>query len=104
LTGIGAKQKRDYLLESIVLPDKTIAQGFETVVLTLTDGKIKTGILKSEDKKEVRLMTAEGQLIAVPVAEIDTRSRGPSAMPADLIRFLSRREMRDLVEYLEGLR
>ncbi|HYV39343.1 MAG TPA: HEAT repeat domain-containing protein, partial [Gemmataceae bacterium] len=104
LTGIGAKQKRDYLLESIVLPDKTIAQGFETVVLTLTDGKTKTGILKSEDKKEVRLMTAEGQLIVVPVAEIDTRSRGPSAMPADLIRQLTRRELRDLVEYLAGLR
>ena len=54
LTGIGAKQKRDYLLESLVDPDKQIAQGYETVVITLLDGKTRSGILKSEDKKEVR--------------------------------------------------
>jgi len=104
LTGIGSKQKRDYLLEAIVLPDKEIAQGFETVVLTLNTGAIKSGILKSEDKKEVRLMTPEGQLIVVPVTDIDTRTRGPSAMPADLIQHLSARELRDLIEYLATLR
>jgi quinoprotein glucose dehydrogenase len=103
LTGIGAKQKRDYLLESIVEPDKQIAKGYETVVLTLVDGKVKSGILKSEDKKEVRLMTPEGAVIVVPVEEIDTRTRGPSAMPADLMRHLSRKDLRDLVEFLASL-
>ena len=62
LAGIGGKQKRDYLLESIVEPNKQIAQGYETVVLTLTNGKVVSGILKGEDAKEVQLMTAEGQL------------------------------------------
>jgi quinoprotein glucose dehydrogenase len=104
LTGIGAKQKRDYLLESLVEPDKQIAKGYETVVLTLNDGKVKSGILKSEDKKEVRLMTPDGTLIVVPVSEIDTRSRGPSAMPADLVRHLSRQDLRDLVEFLANLK
>jgi quinoprotein glucose dehydrogenase len=104
LTGIGGKQKREYLLESIVDPDKQIAKGYETVVLTLTNGQVKTGILKSEDKKEVRLMTPEGTVIVVPVAQIDTRSRGPSAMPADLMKHLSRRELRDLVEFLSSLK
>jgi quinoprotein glucose dehydrogenase len=104
LTGIGAKQKREYLLEAIVDPDKQIAQGYETVVLTLKDGKVKSGILKAEDKKEVRLMTAEGTVVLVPVGEIDSRSRGPSAMPADLMRHLSRRDLRDLVEFLAGLK
>ncbi len=104
LTGIGTKQKREYLLESIVLPDKQIAQGFETVVLTLLDGKVKSGILKSEDAKQVRLMTPEGTVVVVSVADIDTRTRGPSAMPADLIRHLSRRDLRDLVEFLAALK
>jgi quinoprotein glucose dehydrogenase len=104
LAGIGSKQKRDYLLESIVDPNKQIAQGFETVVLTLTNGKVVSGIVKGEDAKEVKLMTAEGQLLTVPKAKIDERSRGKSAMPEDAIKHLSKRELRDLVEFLAGLK
>jgi quinoprotein glucose dehydrogenase len=104
LTGIAAKQKRDYLLESIVDPNKQIAKGYESVVLVLTDGQTKTGILKSEDANEVRLMTAEGQLIAVSKDRIDERQRGPSAMPADLAQKMTRTELRDLVEFLASLK
>ena len=104
LAGIGAKQKREYLLESIVDPNKEIAKGYESIVLVLTDGQTKTGILKSEDAKAVRLMTAEGQLIAVANDQIDERRRGLSAMPADLVDKLSRSELRDLVEFLANLK
>ena len=103
LTGLSKRVKREYILEALALPNKQIAKGYETVVLVLTNGQVKSGILKSEDKKEVRLMTSEGEIIIVPVASIDERSRGPSAMPADLIQKISRRELRDLVEYLSGL-
>ena len=104
LTGIGSKQKRDYLLESIVAPNKQIAKGFETLVLTLTNGKSVTGVLKSEDAREVRLMTAEGQLLVVAKNKIDERLAGKSAMPEDLTKNLTRREIRDLVEFLAGLK
>jgi quinoprotein glucose dehydrogenase len=104
LTGIASKQKRDYLLESIVDPNKQIAQGFETVVLTLTNGKVVSGIVKAEDAKEVKLMTAEGQLLTVPKAKIDERARGKSAMPDDMMKYLSKRELRDLVEFLANLK
>jgi quinoprotein glucose dehydrogenase len=104
LAGIGAREKRDYLLEAIVDPNKQIAKGYETVVLTLASGQIKTGILKSEDAREVRLMTAEGALVTVPKGEIERRTRGPSAMPEDLTRHLTQRELRDLVEFLASLK
>ena len=65
---------RAYLLEAIVDPNRQIAKGFETVVLALQNGQIKSGILKSEDAKEVRLMNAEGQMIVVPKADIEERS------------------------------
>jgi quinoprotein glucose dehydrogenase len=103
LTGIGKKFKRDYLLESIVDPNKQIAKGYESIVITLHSGLIKTGILKSEDAKEVRIMTSEGQLLSIPKSEIDERARGPSAMPSDVVQKLSRTEVRDLVEFLAGL-
>jgi quinoprotein glucose dehydrogenase len=104
LSGIGSKQKRDYLLESILEPSKQIAKGYETVELVLTTGQIRSGILKSEDNKQVSLMTAEGALIRVPKSRIDQRRSGKSAMPEDLSKHLSRKEMRDLVEFLAGLK
>jgi len=103
LAGIGAKQKREYLLESIVDPNKDIAKASDSIVLVLTDGQTKTGILKSEDAKEVRLMTAEGH--SSPSQGPDRRaSPGLSAMPADLVDKMSRSELRDLVEFLANLR
>ena len=103
LTGISKKFPRPYLLEALVDPDRQIAKGFDTVVLTLASGQQKSGILKSEDGTEVRLMNAEGQIITVPKADIDERSRGKSAMPDDLIQKMTRSELRDLVEFLAGL-
>jgi quinoprotein glucose dehydrogenase len=104
LTGVGSRQKRDYLLESLIVPNKQIAKGFDTLVLTLKNGKSRTGVLKSEDAREVRLMTPEGQLLVVPKDEIDERETGKSAMPDDLTKHLSRSEIRDLVEFLAGLK
>jgi quinoprotein glucose dehydrogenase len=104
LSGVGTRQKRDYLLESIVAPNKQIAKGFETLVLTLKNGKSHTGILKAEDARAVRLMTPEGQLVIVPREQIDERETGKSAMPEDLLKHLSRAEVRDLVEFLAGLK
>jgi quinoprotein glucose dehydrogenase len=100
LSGIGARQDRRYILESIVNPNKQIAQGFESVVLATSDGKVVTGVLRGEDDKEVRLITAEGQLVNVPKDTIEERQRGPSAMPNDLVQKISKAELRDLVEFL----
>jgi len=103
LTGIGKNQKRDYLLEAIVDPNRHIAKGFDTVVLSLANGQFKSGILKSDDGKEVRLMTPEGQTLTIRAADIEERSKGKSAMPDDLIEKMTRSELRDLVEFLAGL-
>jgi quinoprotein glucose dehydrogenase len=104
LTGIGTRQKRDYLLESIINPNAQIAKGFETVVLTLTNGTTRTGVLKKEDAREVHLMSAEGKLIVVPKSRIEDRQTGKSSMPEDLVKHLTRSEVRDLVEFLASLK
>src|SRR5262249_29762065 len=102
LAGVGKDQKREYLLESIVDPDKQIAKGFESVVLTMTSGAVLSGIVKAEGDKEGTLMTADGKLLTVSKAKIDERSRGRSAMPENLVR--SKRDLRDLVEFLASLK
>jgi quinoprotein glucose dehydrogenase len=102
LNGVG-KQTREYLLESIVLPSKTIAKGYESVLITTVDGKTVSGVLKSEDANEVHLMTAEGKPVTVKKADIDDRRATKSAMPDDFPSKLTKREIRDLVEFLRTL-
>ncbi|MFO0876623.1 MAG: PVC-type heme-binding CxxCH protein [Gemmataceae bacterium] len=104
LTGIGSKQTREYLLESILHPSKQIARGFETVEVVLVTGQVRAGILKSETPKELRLLTAEGTLLTIPTSQIEERRSGKSAMPEDLVKQLSRHELRDLVAFLASLR
>ena len=106
LNGLAADKEKDrrYLLESIVLPSAKIAKGYDTVILLLHDERTVSGIIKSEDKKAIKLVTPENKEITVAVEDVASRRTGPSAMPADLHEKLSRRELRDVVEFLASLK
>jgi quinoprotein glucose dehydrogenase len=104
LNGLAAKQNREYLLEAIVLPNKHIAKGYESVQIVTFSGKTVTGIIRSEDKKEVKLITPEGNLITVEADDIESRKATKSGMPDDLAQKLTKSEIRDLVELLAGLK
>jgi quinoprotein glucose dehydrogenase len=104
LTGVGKRQTREYLAISVVHPNAAIAQGFETVVVSTNDGRIISGVFKSEDNKTLHLVSVEGKPIDVLKSTIEERQRGPSAMPDDVAKKLSRFEVRDLVEFLSSLR
>ena len=100
LSKISADKQRDYLLEAIVLPSKTIAKNYESVVIRDLDGVTHTGVLKQETGAAVVLMTAEGKLVTIGKENIEARKPGTSAMPEDLTKHLSKFDVRDLVEYL----
>ncbi|QDV38155.1 PVC-type heme-binding CxxCH protein [Tautonia plasticadhaerens] len=100
LSEIGKTRDRSYLLRSIVAPDAEIAEGFETLVVATGDGQVLTGIVKEDTGDALALMDAEGKVTTVAKSDIEESRRGVSAMPADLITHLSRRDLRDLVEYL----
>ncbi|MDH4372357.1 MAG: PQQ-dependent sugar dehydrogenase [Verrucomicrobiota bacterium] len=108
LDGIGRRQNREYLLESIVWPNQKIAPSFETVALTLKDGALVSGTVKSEtaNRLSIETLSEEGtpSLRTIPIADIARRDRGPSAMPEGLATALTPRELRDLIEYLATLR
>ena len=100
LHDIGVKKDRKYLLESLIFPNRQIAEGFETLVVTLHSGKTLTGILKAESATELTLLAADGQTLKVKKSDIDERQKGLSAMPADLPKHLTKSEIRDLIEFL----
>lgn len=104
LTKIATDKPRDYLLESIVVPNKAIAKNFETVVILDFDGRQHTGILKAEEEKSLTLMTPEAKLVTVAKDQIDARKSGKSPMPEDLTKHVTKFELRDLVAFLCSLR
>lgn len=100
LSSVGSRLSRRELVESMVAPNAKIAAGYESVVIATNDGRIVTGSLQTEDDVQVTVVTPEGVVVRILVAEIDERRRGGSPMPEGIVKHLSRRELRDLVEFL----
>jgi quinoprotein glucose dehydrogenase len=104
LTHVGAQKDRRYLLESIVLPNKQIAPGFDSITVTLKDGDSYAGVLKSETATDLILNTPDQGLVTIKKADIDTRRAALSPMPEGLGQILSKEELRSLVEFLSSLK
>lgn len=104
LSKIGSQKPRDYLLEAIVQPNKAIAKGFESVAVIMDDGLQHSGVLKTETEDELQVVTAEGALMTIDKDAIDARATGKSPMPEDVVKHLSRRDLRDLVQFLSELK
>jgi len=104
LTGVGKRLTREQLLESIVLPNQTIAAGFENATIVLKGGVSHNGLVKSETATELILDSPEDGKLTLKKSDIEKRLRGLSAMPEGMDKLMTRRELRDLVEYLAGLK
>jgi quinoprotein glucose dehydrogenase len=101
---IGAKKAREYLLEAVATPNKTLAEGFEQLVLRMKDGTSSAGLLKAETADELVLDSPEDGILHVRKSEIEARIRNLSAMPEGLEKMLTPFEIRDLIEYLASLK
>ncbi len=104
LTGIGKKQPREYLLESIVFPNAKIAPGFESVTLTMKNGATHAGAVKQETADWLELNSPEDGFLQLAKKDIAERQRGLSGMPEGFGQTLSKRDLRDLVEFLANLK
>lgn len=104
LTEIARTKTREYLLEALVAPNRTIAENFQSVVIADVDGRVHTGVVRNESSEQIELLTAEGALLVIPQDAIEQRSVGKSAMPEDLAEKLTKRDIRDLVEWLSQLK
>jgi quinoprotein glucose dehydrogenase len=101
---IGAKKAREYLLEAVTTPNKSLADGFEQLVLRMKDGSSSAGLLKKETADELVLDSPEDGILRVKKSDIESRVRNLSAMPEGLDKMLTPFEMRDLIEYLASLK
>jgi putative heme-binding domain-containing protein len=101
LRGVASRLTREQILESLINPSARIAPGFGPVMVTLKDGKKTFGTLKEETATYIVVDTGTPKRILK--SDIAKRTNGPSAMPPMGAR-LTRRELRDVVEYLSSLK
>ena len=103
LAEIGAKRDRHYLLEAIVKPNAHIAPGFDSVVLTLKDGKIVGGTVAEETADRINLRDADGKIVPIEKSKVTKREGAPSSMPEIYGLVMTKAEIRDMVEFLASL-
>jgi quinoprotein glucose dehydrogenase len=103
LSHVAARLPRLKLLESIVYPQGEIAAGYATISVTNKEGDTLTGTVQSESPTEVVLKDADGQLLKIKTADIESRTAPSTAMPP-MAEILKPREVRDVVEYLSTLK
>ena len=104
LTGLIARQSREYILESIVLPNARIAEGFENLLITMKSGVAYAGVIKSETASELQILSPEDGVLTLKKAEIKSREKGLSAMPEGFGAILTRQDIRNLVEFIATLK
>jgi quinoprotein glucose dehydrogenase len=104
LDGVASRLAPEELLRAIVDPNAALAEGFQNWLLRTTDDEVLVGRIIEETPERVILETNTRERFELAPAEISLRKRDVSAMPADTANHLSRREMRDLLAFLRGLR
>jgi len=96
---------RRQLAESILLPHKSIAQGFATTALVLEDGTSLIGFVTSEAADLLVMRDALGAEHRVAKAAIEERTRLPtSVMPEGLVADLSVAQFASLLDFIEGMK
>jgi quinoprotein glucose dehydrogenase len=104
LDGIASRKDRRYMLESILLPNAQIAESFRMVICNMKDGTVKSGVLKSETAEAVTIQLPGEAPVSLKPADIASRDSVPSAMLPNMGELLTKREIRDIVEYLASLK
>ncbi|MCW5517525.1 HEAT repeat domain-containing protein [Muriicola sp. Z0-33] len=103
LDNIANVLSREQLLESLIEPGTRLAPGYGSVQLTLTDGQEVSGLLVAEGDHEIILRTSDAEPLEIALNRIAKRENMPSAMPA-MGRLITKRELRDLIEFLANLK
>ncbi|MGS0526891.1 c-type cytochrome [Zobellia nedashkovskayae] len=103
LANIANILSRKQILEALIEPNARLAPGYGSVVLTLKDGSKVSGILEAETDEEITLKTGEAEPLDIHISRIEKRENIPSAMPP-MGRMISKRELRNLIEYLASLK
>jgi putative heme-binding domain-containing protein len=105
LGAAGAKFPREYLIDSILDPNKVVAQGFQTVVLSMKNGPDQMGFVTAEADGVITLRNIAGQVSKIKRDDVKAEKHLPqSMMPVGLAAGLTVEEFTALIEYMVTLK
>lgn len=103
LDGVGRRRTPEYLLQALVEPSATICEGFASTVLQLHDGDTVAGLVVKDQDGVVEVMDVDGNLTTVPQDRIKSRSGSTTSAMPKMAGVLDRRQLRDVLAFLQGL-
>ena len=104
LGNIADTYKRRELAENILLPNKTMAQGFVTNMFTMKDGSVQLGFVTQEAADKIVIRNIAAQEITLDPKLITKREKSDkSLMPEALVASISVKDFASLLDYLEDL-
>ena len=103
LESIGASAPADYLLDSLLEPNKAVKENYNAIVVATQDGQVVSGIKVRQSDRELVLRDAEDREVGIPLASIEEQKPAASLMPSGLTETMTRAELVDLVRFLSEL-
>jgi len=103
MTSIGASAQPDYLVESLLIPNKAVKEGFHAIRVVTNEDRVHLGIKVREANGLLVLRTPEDKEVTIPVKDIAERGEAKSIMPEGLTETLTKQEFADLVKFLSEL-
>ena len=105
LSGVGLKNNRAQILESMLQPSKKIEPKWLAYVVETVQGRVHTGLLIKKDDKEVVLKDAKDKLARIPASDVDVMApQQKSLMPDLLVRDMTAQQVADLITFLVSLK
>jgi putative membrane-bound dehydrogenase-like protein len=103
LTKVGQIRTKRDLLESILFPSASFVRGYEPVTVTTKAGKSFNGLVHKDTPEEIVLITGADKQERIARADIDEiHPSQVSLMPQGLDKQLTRKELADLIAFLQA--
>ena len=104
LSGVGTRLDGKKLAQSILQPSATITEGYQQQTIVTNEGLTFVGAVLQDNGRDIRLVTADGNLHQIPISIIEHRETSQiSAMPSGF-DLLGDAQVADLVKYLLNCR
>lgn len=103
LSSIGASSPTDYLINSVLDPNKDIKDGYDGLTVVTKSGDVYSGIKVGQDATHLILKDNAHREIPIPLADIKAQKSIGSLMPNGLADTLTHEEFLDLIRFLSEL-
>jgi len=100
---IGSIMQPHQIAEAILRPNATISQGFQTSVISTSDGASHIGFVTGRNADEITIRDMAGQVTKIDVSKVKNEDHLPaSMMPPGLANSLSIEDFASLVAFLSS--